>query len=369
MSSIPKSRAWIVAAGTGGHIFPGLNLAVALEKALPQLDFLFFGTRDRLEAKIIPAHNRRIRFLSAGRWKGSGPMARLGGLVSIAGGFCQALGEAFKQRPQFLVSVGGYVSVPVALACFVMRIPVFLLEPNIRAGLANRLLSRFVRAAYTVKGSDASRVFKCRVFEFGNPVRCDLGRMAIREKVRRVLVLGGSQGALTLCRVMLELAQDALFQRNGIDVFVQTGEKNLEQAREWQVEFDVAPWTQVAPFINNVPEALGLADVVVARAGAMTLSELAVAGLPTVLVPFPFAADDHQRVNARLLADDGAALVADEKDPAFHEKLKKHLADLCFSPQQRALRTEMSQKFQAWGRPSAGDDIAQSVLSISGLKG
>jgi UDP-N-acetylglucosamine--N-acetylmuramyl-(pentapeptide) pyrophosphoryl-undecaprenol N-acetylglucosamine transferase len=171
-----KRTLWFVAAGTGGHIFPGLRIAEYLESVDPQFEFLFFGSQRRLESEIVPKHGRKIYFLKASPWKGKGIVSRVMALVDLTVGFFQALWQSFKMSPDALVSVGGYVSLPVALAMVLRRKKIFLIEPNIRAGISNRLISRFANIAYTTPGSDAEKVFHCPVKDFGNPVRASFGR-------------------------------------------------------------------------------------------------------------------------------------------------------------------------------------------------
>ncbi len=360
---------WIVAAGTGGHIFPGLTLADELKTLDANADFLFFGTQDRLEAKLIPAHGYRISFLTAGRWKGLGLLGRLAGIFYIFLGFFQVFKKLLKSRPSCLISVGGYVSVPTALACKIFGVPLFIVEPNIRAGLANRILSRAARVAFCAPGADALKLFRCPTRDLGNPVRRDFKVVSIRDEVRKILVLGGSQGALALCRGSLEALK--ILKADGFtgSLTLQCGEKNFEQSTLWQKEFEVDDSSTIAPFINKVSEALLEHDLVVARAGAMTIAELSIAGLPTVFVPFPFAADDHQRVNAKILENAGGALLVDEQQKNFSTELAKALAVCCLDKENLAQRQALSQKLLKWGRPFAGPEIAAEILKSLKFKG
>lgn len=362
-------RVWFVAAGTGGHIFPGLSLAREIRKRFPRSDILFFGTRDRLEATLVPKAGFPLHTLTAAPWKGAGVAGRVAALMSLAAGFFQTLGVVMKGRPDVLVSVGGYVSVPVVVACRLFGVPVILLEPNIRTGLSNRWLSRWARRAFCAPGSDAMDRLQCPVEDAGNPVRDDLKVVEIRPAVRRVLVLGGSQGALSVCRAALDAAKELEFAKNGIELVVQSGEKNLLKAKAWQKELGLEKTSRIVPFIDDVPAALVTADVIVARAGALTISELAVAGLPTIFIPYPHAADDHQRANARLLAGEGAALMVDERDPDFTLKFLEGLRSLCVSGDSEARRHSLSVEFRKQGRPQATALIASAVLTECASEG
>lgn len=367
MNAMKAPKIWVVAAGTGGHIFPGLNIVAQMKKQYPNANFCFFGDPSRLEAKLIPAHGYKITYLAAGRWKGTGLLAKLGGIFSIVQGFFQALLKTFSEKPDLLLSIGGYVSVPVAMACIVRGVPFFIMEGNIRAGVANRLLSRFAKAVFTTAGSDAPQVMKALTFEYGNPVRKDLRPIEIRPQVKRVLVLGGSQGALSLCRLSLEVFRDLDLGSKGIALFVQTGEKNFEQTKEWAAEFNIDAWVQTAPFINDVPKALCEADVIVARAGMMTVAELAQAGAPTIFIPYPHAADNHQAVNAKLLVEAGAALMVDETKGGSIDELKTYVAQLCLGESSYSKRQKLSEAFRKWSKPHAAEDIVQKMAELAKL--
>jgi UDP-N-acetylglucosamine--N-acetylmuramyl-(pentapeptide) pyrophosphoryl-undecaprenol N-acetylglucosamine transferase len=357
---------WIVAAGTGGHIFPGLSLADELKLQNPDLNFLFFGTRDRLEADIIPKRGYKIQFLKAGRWKGMGPLSKVLGLATMLVGFVQALALRFKSKPVCVISCGGYVSVPVVLACVVTGVPVYLVEPNIRAGLANRLLSRFAKAAFTTPGSDALTIFKCKTYDFGNPVRKGLAMHVARQKPSLIVVLGGSQGAKKLCSLALEAYSQLKLEDKGVKMLLQSGASNFEFAKSELKRLSLATdAVEIAPFVDDVPALLARADIALARAGAMTVTELSAVGLPTVFLPFPFAADDHQRFNARLLKDAGASLWVDETLPSALTELQKAMSDLLLASDAVSKRRELSTQFKKWGRPNATATIAKAILQSS----
>jgi UDP-N-acetylglucosamine--N-acetylmuramyl-(pentapeptide) pyrophosphoryl-undecaprenol N-acetylglucosamine transferase len=360
-----SSRVWFVAAGTGGHIFPGLTLADELKKQNPEFDFLFFGTSDRLESKIVPSKGYPIQFLKSGQMKGSSWIRKF--LISpllMLLGMVQVFIELRKKRPLFVVSVGGYVSVPVGIVAALNRIPLFLLEPNIKAGASNILLSRFAKLAFTTPGSDALTKFKCQTFDYGNPIRAAIGPQKIAPQVKRILVLGGSQGALSLCRSTLKAFANLKLYENGIFLTLQSGEKNLDQSRQWRSEFEIDPYSTVTPFIHDISKELGQTDLVIARAGAMTVTELTESWLPTIFIPYPYAADDHQTQNARLLESSGAARVVLEKSQDFQSELESAIADLTLGPRQHFDRIALSQAIKKWSRPQAAAKISQEILSF-----
>ena len=360
-------KVWIVAAGTGGHIFPGLSLAKTLLERDSSLQIEFFGTEDRLEARLVPEHGFKLRFLTAGRWKGRGALGKIAGLISLVGGYFQALTMILKEgRPRFLMSVGGYVSLPMALACGTCGVPVFLLEPNIRAGLANRVVSRWARFAFCSPGSDAMQVFSCETADLGSPLRNEITATVIRPQVEKLLVLGGSQGAKLLNEVVLQSYKKLGLKDKGIVLKIQSGEAHLGAAEDTKRELGLGPEVELVSFIKDIPLVLKNTDVVVARAGAMTVAELAAAGMPTVFVPFPFAADDHQRKNAELLSQDGAAWCVDQRDSSFVNKFEDSLMKICSRDSSSfELRNAVSSRFQRWARPHASDDITTKILAMT----
>ena len=362
-----SNKVWIVAAGTGGHIFPGLSLAKTLLEKEPRLEIEFFGTQDRLEARLVPEHGFKLRFLTAGRWKGRGALGKVMGLFSLVGGYFQALSMILREgRPRFLMSVGGYVSLPMAMACGTCGVPVFLLEPNIRAGLSNRVVSRWAKKAFCSPGSDAKEIFACPVEDLGSPLRGEIRSIDIRGNTKNMLVLGGSQGAKVLNEAVLRAYKKLSLKDRGVTLKLQSGEAHLKDAEAIKKELGLGSEVELLSFIKDIPGTLLQTDVVVARAGAMTVAELAAAGMPTVFVPFPFAADDHQRKNAELLAHDGAAWCVDQRDADFTKKLDKVLMQLTEPGETSlSLRKTSAERFLSWARPRASEDIATRLLELS----
>lgn len=354
-------KIWIVAAGTGGHIFPGLSLASEIKKLVPAADFLFFGSAGRLETEIVPKAGYRLKLLKAGRWKGMSLVQRLLGLWGLFLGFWQALSEVLKNRPTCLISVGGYVSTPVALACALCRVPVFLIEPNIKSGLANVSMSKFARKAFCVPGSDALTKFSCPTLDSGVPVRAALNEVVLKEQVKRILVLGGSQGAKALCEAICEIQPKLRAENPGLEILLQTGAAHFDSTSERAKSLQ---GLELKSFIENMSQVLGGCDLVIARAGASTIAELAITGHPTIFVPFPYAADDHQRYNVKLLQKSGAAVYVEEKDSNFLRALREAVEDLSLRDGHYKRRRDLSVQFKKWGRPEAGTKIAKEILSL-----
>lgn len=355
---------WFVAAGTGGHIFPGLSVADEIKRLTEQrASFLFWGDKNRLESKLVPQAGYPISFIRVEQWKGRSFLRRLMALAHIGFSLMHVLWQSFRKRPVALVSVGGYVSVPVALAAKIRKIPVFLIEPNSVSGVANVLVSKWAVAAYTSPVFPDSKTLKCKLVKTGNPVRLGLPSLTVRSHVEKILVLGGSQGALKLSKAAVATAME--FKSLGLNFSwtIQVGEKKLAELTELVDRSNLSGVVRVVPFIKDVNSAYAESDVLISRAGATTLAEVAVVGIPSVLVPFPFAADDHQRINARALSDVGAARMVDEDDKDFEKKLSSNLRDLCASDSGFQKRMAMHLKAKEFGKPEASREIAERILN------
>lgn len=357
---------WIVAAGTGGHILPGIDVADKIKEILEKRSLspriLFFGTKNRLEAKIVPKEGYPLCFLWVLPLKGKGLLSKILGVVSMGlSAFAVLWTMLLQGRPRAVFSVGGYVSVPVVSVALLFRVPVFILEPNIRAGASNRILSKWAKKVFSVPMSDSEEVMKCPVLNFGNPVRGSFVPISIRSEVQTISILGGSQGAKSLCEVGLEVFQELLRWNPKLNLILQAGTANLEFSQTLAEKLGVQKRCKVYGFVRDMPKLLSVTDIVVARAGAMTISELSMAGMPTIFVPYPHAADDHQRVNASLLEKKGAARMVEEGN-GFQGALSATLRDIILSDHSFQKRIQMSEKFRKESTADAGLRIAEEIL-------
>lgn len=305
----------IMAGGTGGHVFPGL--AVAKELRARGADVSWFGTRQGLEARLVPEAGFVIRFVRIGGLRGKGLARQLSGPFLVLLAILQSLWIMLRVRPNVVLGMGGFVSGPGGVAAWLSHRPLLIHEQNAVPGMTNRLLARlatkvmeaFPRSFSGLPGTS----IRCPVEHTGNPVRDDIAslpppseRLQGREGKLRILILGGSQGAEIL-NELVPAAIATLADPASVTVRHQAGPQHLERTRTRYGKLDVE--VELVPFIGDMAEAYGWADLVVGRAGAMTITELAAAGAASILVPYPFAVDDHQTANARFLADAGAAVL------------------------------------------------------------
>jgi len=353
------SRVAVLAAGgTGGHLFPAQALAEALT-ARGWRVVLATDARGAQYAHDFPAEER----LALDAATASNPVAMVGAVFKILGGVAQARAAFSRLKPSVVVGFGGYPSVPALLAAATTGRPIVIHEQNAVLGRSNRALARFatkVAAAFPTL-ERAPSALKDRIEVVGNPVRADIralsGRpFALGDGRIHVLITGGSQGA----RILSETAPRALAQiaerlRDRLHVHQQTRPELLDSARETYA--DAAIQAEVAPFFRDMASRLGQAHLVIGRAGASTCSELAVAGAPSILVPLKIATDDHQRLNAKALADAGAAMVILEDDLTV-DRLSEAIQAMLDDPDALARRATAAGSV---GIPDAAERLADLV--------
>jgi UDP-N-acetylglucosamine--N-acetylmuramyl-(pentapeptide) pyrophosphoryl-undecaprenol N-acetylglucosamine transferase len=353
----------VAGGGTGGHVFPGLAVAKALQQ-LADVSVVFVGAPRGLETRIVPQHGYDLEVLDVEPMKGGGPARAIKGALVAAKATRHATGLVGRLRPSAVLSVGGYAAGPAALACVRARVPLAILEPNSILGLANRLLAPFAKRAY-VAWAETARVFrgdKARLY--GVPLRPEFAPVPYAPKAdKRVLVLGGSQGALALNeRVPLAVARALGPGAGTVSVVHQSGRDREEAVRAAYAKLGVATAT-VVPFLDDVAAQMAAADVVVARAGAVTVAEIAAVGRAAILVPFPHAADDHQAKNAAALAELGGA-VCIRQEAADEVRLASELSLLLGDD---AGRARMADAARQHGHPHAATDIASDLLALAGI--
>jgi UDP-N-acetylglucosamine--N-acetylmuramyl-(pentapeptide) pyrophosphoryl-undecaprenol N-acetylglucosamine transferase len=296
----------IAAGGTGGHVYPGLAVAKALEARGVRI--VWMGTHKGLEARVIPAANIEMAWLNVTGLRGKGVLTLLMAPIRVMMALSQSLKIMLKYKPAAVLGMGGFVAGPGGLVAALIGKPLLIHEQNAVSGLTNRLLSRFAKQVLQA----FPNTFEAAI-SVGNPVRKEIAaiiepqqRLAKRTEAIRILIVGGSLGALALNQTVpsaLALLTDEI----SIEVLHQAGKSTLDTAQ--QAYSDAAIEAEVTAYIEDMATVYTWADVVICRAGAMTISELAAAGVASILVPYPHAVDDHQTANAAVLADANAAIL------------------------------------------------------------
>lgn len=361
MPSEPVRRFLIAGGGTGGHIIPALAIADEL-KSRHGAEILFVGTMRGLESRLVPQAGYRLELIRVGQLNNVSLATRLRTLVDLPLGLMQCVRLLREFRPDAVIGVGGYASGPAMAAAILMGIPTLAFEPNAVPGLANRLIGARVRAA-AVNFEPAAKYFRgARIT--GIPVRAEFFRLWPRPAGAppHLLVFGGSQGARVLNNILPKIAASLLDEVPGLTILHQAGARHANATRAaWQASGAPANHWQVEAFLDDMPRRFADADLVLSRSGASTVAELAAAGKPAVLIPFPQAADDHQRKNAEVMAQAGAARVLLEAD-LTPEQLQGSLVDLLSSPERLAA---MAENARSLAHPDAAERIAGMAMALA----
>lgn len=355
-------RILIMAGGTGGHVFPAL--AVARELIARGAEVSWLGTRRGLEAEVVPAAGLTIDYISISGLRGKGLAGWLLAPWRLSVALIQALRIVLRRRPTAVLGMGGFVTGPGGVAAKLSGRPLIIHEQNAVAGLTNRLLSH---VADQVLEAFPDVFTGKRVQHTGNPIRQDIMRLAEpserygkREGRIRLFVLGGSLGAMVFNET-LPKALALMPEASRPEVRHQTGKRNLELTRQFYRDAGVE--AELLPFVDDMASEYEWADLVLCRAGALTVSELAIAGVPGLLVPYPHAVDDHQSANARHLADAGAAELLPQTAMTA-ESLAEVLNVYCASPEHGRRRLlEMAEKAHQQAKPEATDHVVEVCLA------
>ncbi|HAA90414.1 MAG: UDP-N-acetylglucosamine--N-acetylmuramyl-(pentapeptide) pyrophosphoryl-undecaprenol N-acetylglucosamine transferase [Thermoanaerobacterales bacterium 50_218] len=367
-------RVLITGGGTGGHLYPALTVAGILRKKDPDGEILFVGSRDGLEKKVVPAQGYPFWEITTARWPRRFSLDLFSFSLALGKGYLEGLRIIRKFRPQVVFATGGYVSVPVALAAATLKVPLFLHEQNSVPGLANVFLAHWAEAVFTTFPISPKSIPAKKLVHTGLPVREKVLKVTRDQGVRyfeldpklpTVLVTGGSRGAQRINEVMLEVYQTITRQktplsriqfihltgRDNYSSFCQKiGERGIEQGKIGKLI--------VRPYLEEMEYALAAADLVISRAGAATLSELLVRGLPSILIPYPYAAENHQHYNALFLKEKKAAVVISEKY-LTPEVLLRKMEKILLNP---SLREEMGSQAKKLAKPDAGEKIVEFLM-------
>jgi len=345
----------LMAGGTGGHVFPALAVADELRHRGVQVAWL--GTKKGIEADVVPKAGIDISFIDVAGLRGKGLMGWLLAPFKLVHALWQALAVLRHLKPSVVLGMGGFVTGPGGIAAWLLRRPLVIHEQNAIAGLTNKMLTPFtVRVLEAFPGTIRSS----KTVHTGNPVRSAIGGeqkvSSSGEKRIHLLVVGGSLGA----KALNEVVPEALAQLNDAErpeVWHQTGKRNIDETMALYKTHGID--AKVEPFIDDMGAAYAWADLVLCRAGALTIAELAIAGMPSILVPYPFAVDDHQTSNAKYLVDNGAAFLVQQK-----ELTAKRLLDMLNQLDLTRLQ-QMAAAAKKLALPDATKKVADLCLEVA----
>jgi UDP-N-acetylglucosamine--N-acetylmuramyl-(pentapeptide) pyrophosphoryl-undecaprenol N-acetylglucosamine transferase len=356
----------IAGGGTGGHLYPGIAVAEEFLRRDPSVSVLFAGTEHGIEARVVPKEGYPIKFLKAEGLVGKSVLKKIKAVFVLVLSFFQAFRIISSEKPDIVIGVGGYASFSMVLAARLRGVKTMILEQNSVPGFANRTLGRFADAIAVTYQESYSFFDRDKTYLTGNPVRKSIfardqsesGSVYSGKGTFNVLVFGGSQGAHAINRAVTGTLNYLLDLRQNIRFIHQTGESDLKAMADAyrQLGFQCV----VEPFIYRMSDAYAAADMVICRAGATTLAEISVTGKAAVLIPYPYAASNHQELNARKLEDMGAAMVITEKQ-LDGENLAKAIRELYENPEKRA---QIQKASRTVGRAGAAEKIIDIALNL-----
>jgi len=351
--------------GTGGHIFPAVAIADEIKKRFPDAEFLFIGANNKMEMQKVPEAGYRIQGLNITGIDRGNKLANIKLPFRLISSIYKAKDIVKNFKPDLAIGTGGFASGPALYAAASFGIPVFIQEQNAHAGITNKILSKSAQLIFTaypeVKGFPAT---KTRFL--GNPIRESIisGRVDTKEaKIKLgldpeklvILSVGGSLGSKTLNNSWLEHLD--LLKESNCQLIWQTGKLEYQKLESDSKITRLGSQILLREFITDMPTAYSAADIIVSRAGAIAISELSVAGKPVILVPFPFAAEDHQTMNAMKLVEKNAARMV--KDSEMKDKFWATLTELC---NDQNLRATLSQNLNFFAKPNATQEIVDEIL-------
>ena len=356
--------------GTGGHIYPALTIADQIKKLRPEAEISFVGTKQGLEKDIIPRYGYPLKFIEVAGFKRSLSLDTLRSVGKLFEGLYDAWQIIKRERPNLVIGTGGYVCGLIVFMAALHGIPCCIQEQNAMPGVTNKILSRYVRKVF-LGYKEAGKYFpgKAELVYTGNPIRTEileherlaaLKELGLDPQKKTVLVSGGSRGARSSNTAMLE-AELALSDRQEVQVLHATGDVNYEKyMAEIAKRGGVGKNIIIKPYLHNMPVALAAADLAVFRAGAIGLAELMAKGVPSVLIPYPYATANHQEFNARAVEAKGAARVILDKE-LNGERILEAIEHLLLHAKELE---KMQAAAKSLGKPQAAETIAKEALAL-----
>lgn len=353
-------RVLIMAGGTGGHIFPALAVAKRLIQEGHTVEWL--GTKNSMEADIAIANGIPINYVSISGLRGKGLLAKLTSPLRLGWALIQSMLIIHKFKPDLVLGMGGYVTGPAGLAAWLLRKKLIIHEQNAIAGMTNQILAKFSYRVLEAFPNSFPKTISTQLT--GNPVREGFYKLLPPEKrpikdnstPLKILVIGGSGGARTLNNILPQVLSSWELPTKPT-VWHQSGSKHITAAQAAYSAAGIKDNLKLVDFIHDMPNAYAWADLVICRAGALTIAEIAAVGVASILIPFPYAVDDHQTKNAQYLADVGAAIIVQEQDLTV-ENLRKLLQDLAID---RRKLLAMAKAAHGVAKPQALDQVVAGL--------
>lgn len=355
--------------GTGGHIYPALSIADGIKNRFKKAELIYVGTRNGLEADIVPKHGYTFESISACGLRRKLSFNNIKTLIKSCKGFYQSMNIIRTFKPDLVIGTGGYVCGSIVMAAVISRLPTLIHEQNVLPGITNRLLSKFVDVI-AVAFEDSIRYFpKDKVTVTGLPLRPGIfcvkkenayTALKLKSGIPVMLVFGGSRGAQSINTAMIEVVRH-FYNKDKLQIIHVTGKSGYEKYRktlkEKGIKLDDFGNIKVIPYLYNMQDALAIADLVVCRAGATTIAEITALGLPSILIPYPYAVGNHQELNARVLEERGAAVVISDfklTGSKLIEQIEKLLNSM-------NILSNMADASLKMGKPRALEDILNVI--------
>ncbi|MBF0565622.1 MAG: undecaprenyldiphospho-muramoylpentapeptide beta-N-acetylglucosaminyltransferase [Nitrospirae bacterium] len=367
MTASEKYKIVIAGGGTGGHLYPAIAIAEELKKLLAGVEILFMGTGRGIEARVLPAEKYFVKLLDTAGFVGVSWRKKIWAILKMVLAFFEAYSFLRSVKPDIVIGTGGYASFLPVIAAAIQGIPTVIHEQNSLPGLANKVLAKFATKVCITYESSLGFFPKNKTILTGNPVRERMLKATRSEGVKMfslkpdrftVFIVGGSAGARSINKVMSESLEFLVEYKDKIQFLHQSGESGYDMVRSAYVGYGFGG--TVAPFIYNMPEAYATCDMIICRAGATTLAEITAIGIPSVLIPYPYAAQAHQEVNASRLFLSGAAFMIKEEflnGKTLSDKIISMYAD-------ENLRNRLRRDCTTFGKPEAGKKVANIVVML-----
>lgn len=362
------ARIVISGGGTGGHIYPAIGIAKELIQLDTDTEVIFVGGVDRLESTLVPQHGFRFLPISVAGFPRKFTWRWIPVIYKVCSGLAKSFSLLRKLKPNIVLGTGGYVCGPVLFAAVLLGIPTVIQEQNAAPGITNRILARWAKTIYLAFETDSSLFPNEKTKVIGNPIRQTIGTaerihetydsLGLDPQRKTVFVMGGSQGAQAINQNVEDALDDLAPFNQQLQFVHQTGTADYKAVK---ARYETSSLRHVVqPYFDPIEMIYSIADLMVCRAGGMTIAEITACGIPAIFIPLPTAAGDHQKLNAQVIADAGAGIVL-HQHKLTGSKLAKKIIEVIDNPEKHQRMANQSRKL---GNPRAGEKIAQSILSL-----